>query len=98
PQTSSCSARAPSRPPSLARISGLAIPWIVGAEIPDVPFQVAARIAAAVAGLLLNVEHNLGACRLRPGAVGTNILGEQVADLGFGPADVVRLRHQLVEG
>ena len=76
--------------------AGRALPGIVGAEIPDMPFRIAARVAAAA--LLLDVEHDLGARRLGPLAVRRRILDEQVADLGLGPARVGRLRHQPVEG
>src|SRR5439155_5838843 len=56
PQTSSQSARAPARPVGTARAGGLALPWIVCAEIPDVAFRIATGIAAAAAVLLLDVE------------------------------------------
>jgi hypothetical protein len=39
----------------------MAGPWIVGAEVPEMTFQIAARVAAATVVFVFDIHHNLGA-------------------------------------
>ena len=60
-----------------------------------VSFEVTAGVATAATALRLDVEHDFGATTFGPGIVGAGILDEKIADLGYGPADILRLCHQL---
>ena len=75
----------------------LDVPWIVGAEIPHVSFEIATGISATAGGLDLDVQHDLGARRLGAGVVRFRVVHEQIADLRFDAADLVGLYHQVAE-
>ena len=70
--------------------------WVIRPEVPEVPFKIAAGIAAAAAALRLDVEHDFGAASFGPGIVGASILDKEVANLCFGTADILGLSHQLI--
>src|SRR5262245_1678284 len=74
---------APVWPAKLLSLDRSAFPRIVGAEIPDVPFQVATRVAASRTVFLRDVEHDLGTGRPGPAAVLGGIGDEEIADLCF---------------
>src|SRR5688572_32338565 len=71
-----------------------ASPRVVGAEIPDVSFQVTAGEPAAAIVFVLDVQNDLGSGGFRPGVDGIGIGDDQVRALRFGAAYLIGLLDQ----
>jgi len=73
------------------------LPGIVGAEVPDVAFEVAAGVAAAAMALVVNVEDDLSAGGFGSSIMRVAIGDNDVAALRFGATDFVGLLHQFAK-
>jgi hypothetical protein len=76
-------------------LCGFGHPGIVGADAPDVSFEVAAGEAAATVVHVADVEDHLGPCGLCGGIDGVGVWDYEVGALGFAEANFVRLDHEL---
>src|SRR4030095_7366067 len=72
-------------------------PRIVGAEVPDMTFGIAACVAPAAEVIVLQVHYDLGPRGLGSGAVGIRIADPKIATLCLGAPDFIWLLHVFVE-
>ena len=71
-------------------------PGIVAAERPQMPLGIAAGVVAAAIGLVDDIDHDLGPCRLGAGVMRVDF-GRHDIDRAALAADFVRLAHQPAE-
>src|SRR5258706_15012320 len=72
----------------------LPLPRIVGAEVPDVALEVAARIPATAGVFTLKRNENRRAGGLRPGIVGIDLPYDHASALGLCRADLLQMNHE----
>jgi hypothetical protein len=65
-------------------------PGIVGAEIPQMPLEIAARVEAAPVILIGNLHDDLGPGSFRPRVMRIGVVDDHVGALGPGPAHLLR--------
>ena len=70
-------------------------PWVIGADAPEVAFEVAAGEAATTVVHVADVEDHLGACGLCGGVDGVGVVDDEVDAFGLAEADLVGLDHEL---
>ena len=74
---------------------GLGGPRVVGADAPEVAFEVAAGEGAAAVVHVADVEDHLGTGGFGGGVDGVGVVDDEVDALGFAEADLVGLDHEL---
>ena len=74
------------------------LPGIVGADAPDVAFEVAAGEGAAAVVHVLDVEDHGGSGGLGGGVDGVGVGDDEVGALGLAMADLVGLDHEFAGG
>jgi len=72
-------------------------PGIVGADAPEVAFEVAAGEGAAAIVHVADVEDHLGAGAFGGGVDGVGVVHDEVDAFGLAEADLVGLGHELAE-
>lgn len=70
-------------------------PRVVGSERPYMAFQISTSKSAAAVIFVLDIHHDLRACRLRASVDGIGVADNHVNGLRLATADFVRLLHQL---
>src|SRR5262249_15751653 len=73
------------------------LPPIVGTEVPDMTFRVAACVTPAAEIVVLDVQNDLGAGNSSSGAVCICIADEKIATLCLGTTNLIGLLHVSVE-
>jgi hypothetical protein len=73
------------------------VPGIVGADAPEVAFEVAAGEAAAAVVHVADVEDHLGSGGFGGGVDRVSIVGDKIDAFGLAEADLVGLDHELAE-
>src|SRR4051812_21387227 len=78
--------------------SGICTPWYalfvpggIGAEVPDVTFEIAAGLGSAAVVLVLDVDGNFGPSGFGASVVSVGVGHDDVRCLGFGSANLFRL-------
>lgn len=70
-------------------------PRVVGADAPEVAFEVAAGEGAAAVVHVADVEDHLGTGGFGGGVDGVGVVDDEVDALGLAEADLVGLDHEL---
>jgi len=73
------------------------MPGVVGAEIPDVAFEVAAGVTTAAVAFVVDIKNDLGAGGFGASVMRVAIGDDDVAALRFCAADFIGLLHQFAE-
>jgi len=81
-----------------AASGGWKLPRIVGTDVPDVAFEIAAGEGAAAVVHVLDVEQHGGSRGLCGGIDGVGVGDDEVWGLGLAVADLVGLGEKLAEG
>jgi hypothetical protein len=76
----------------------LLLPWIVGADVPDVAFEVAAGEGAAAVVHVLDVEEHGGSGGLCGGVDGVGVGDDEIGALRLAAVDFVGLGHEFAGG
>jgi hypothetical protein len=73
------------------------VPRVVGADAPEVAFEVATGEGAAAVVHLADVEDHLGSGGFGGGVDGVGVFDDEVRAFGLAEADLVGLGHELAE-
>src|SRR5690606_37040432 len=87
----------PSVPEQFACAPVYSYPWIVGAEIPQAAFGIAAAETLAAVILELQFDHDFGTSSLGALVHSGGIFDDQIRTLCFVAADLIRLFEEVIE-
>ena len=74
------------------------VPGIVGADVPEIAFGVAAGEGTATVGLVGDVEDDGGAGGFGGGVDGVGVVDDEAGGFGLAEADLVGMDHEFAVG